>query len=370
MRAMSGWFVAIWTVWAAMDACASWPHNGQYKVWFLPLEAAPVIDGAEDPCWAAIEWVACNDLMWGATPPGSTADWAGRFKAACHGNDLYFLAEAYDDFQTHPPVDDVTANPMADLAAEDGIEVFVDLSGRENVELGISSPSQVQFWTESAGPIQARFVGNVLDKATGHTVALGQYGTREPIPESHAAFAYLRDEMLQRTFYEIRLRGIAPGLALTDGGHESFRFCLAFNDFDPGSLTVFQLGWWGSEPAAIWPAVPAVDNRGIQNTPYWKTDYWSEAGIATDSDGDGLYNHVESNDGVFQGISHTGTDPMRWDSDGDGWGDGEEALQGYDPNDPADHPARLGLKYYGLLAALSWWGIQHIRRLNCTNRTI
>ena len=75
MRITRGWIVAIWMVWATMDACASWPHNGQYKVWVPPLDSAPVLDGVEDACWAEIEWVVCNDLIWGATPPGSAGSW-------------------------------------------------------------------------------------------------------------------------------------------------------------------------------------------------------------------------------------------------------------------------------------------------------
>lgn len=52
-------------------------------------------------------------------------------------------------------------------------------------------------------------------------------------------------------------------------------------------------------------------------------DYGAGGGYGDDSDGDGLYDIDE--DKVY------GTDRYRFDSDGDGWGDGEEVYYGSSP---------------------------------------
>lgn len=59
-----------------------------------------------------------------------------------------------------------------------------------------------------------------------------------------------------------------------------------------------------------------------------------------DTDGDGLEDGAETNTGIFTGISDTGTDPLGdSDSDGDGWLDSFEVLNGatspFDPLEPA-----------------------------------
>ncbi len=57
-----------------------------------------------------------------------------------------------------------------------------------------------------------------------------------------------------------------------------------------------------------------------------------------DRDGDGLSNEAETDTGVFVDETDTGTDPDAWDSDEDGFGDGEEVTNGNDPNDSYDNP--------------------------------
>lgn len=53
-----------------------------------------------------------------------------------------------------------------------------------------------------------------------------------------------------------------------------------------------------------------------------------------DSDGDTLGDEVETNTGMFQSPTDTGTDPNNPDSDNDGTNDGQELINGTDPNVP------------------------------------
>lgn len=52
--------------------------------------------------------------------------------------------------------------------------------------------------------------------------------------------------------------------------------------------------------------------------------YFFNLGCDIDSDGDGIPDWAETNDGVFRGYFATGTDPHNWDTDGDGLSDGDE----------------------------------------------
>ena len=72
-------------------------------------------------------------------------------------------------------------------------------------------------------------------------------------------------------------------------------------------------------------------------------------GVDTDSDGlcdvgdldddnDTLADIQETDTGVFNGLSDTGTDPTLFDTDSDGWSDADEISLGTDPNDPASNP--------------------------------
>ncbi len=58
---------------------------------------------------------------------------------------------------------------------------------------------------------------------------------------------------------------------------------------------------------------------------------------AADSDGDGILDVYETNTGVYQGPTDTGTDPHNPDSDGDRMSDGEEVIAGTDPNVAGDY---------------------------------
>ena len=83
---------------------------------------------------------------------------------------------------------------------------------------------------------------------------------------------------------------------------------------------------------------------------------------------------VETATGLFLSLLNTGTSPFDDDSDGDGFGDGVEALAGTDPNDPFSLPAAAvpsaGVVSLGLLlGGLLLMGVRAVnggrRRVSC-----
>jgi len=62
------------------------------------------------------------------------------------------------------------------------------------------------------------------------------------------------------------------------------------------------------------------------------------ASPSSDEDGDGLVDLVETDTGEYVSPADTGTDPSDWDTDGDGFSDGEEVAAGSDPLDPDSKP--------------------------------
>jgi hypothetical protein len=58
-----------------------------------------------------------------------------------------------------------------------------------------------------------------------------------------------------------------------------------------------------------------------------------------DDDGDTVADLHETNTGEFNGLTDTGTDPLLFDTDSDGWSDADEISLGTDPNDQLSSPA-------------------------------
>ncbi len=75
-----------------------------------------------------------------------------------------------------------------------------------------------------------------------------------------------------------------------------------------------------------------------------------------DDDGDGLLDIHETSTGLYVSSSDTGSQPLIFDSDQDGFGDGAEVSAGSDPNDPLSTPAisvpALGATQQGMLVLL------------------
>jgi hypothetical protein len=64
-----------------------------------------------------------------------------------------------------------------------------------------------------------------------------------------------------------------------------------------------------------------------------------------DTDADGLLDGVEDNSGVYVSPTQTGTDPNHFDTDGDGFYDGYEVGKGTDPCDENDAPLVVGVSF-------------------------
>ena len=146
-------------------------------------------------------------------------------------------------------------------------------------------------------------------------------------------------------------RGTNPVLADTDGD--------GFGDGIETNTGVFV----GAQDSGTNPLLADTDGDGtddpldncalIANAGQVDTD-GDLAGNACDADddGDGLLDVVETDTGFFVGPSDTGTDPLRPDTDGDGFPDGAELAAGSDPTNPDSIPgvaAVPALSFPGLL---------------------
>jgi hypothetical protein len=75
-----------------------------------------------------------------------------------------------------------------------------------------------------------------------------------------------------------------------------------------------------------------------------------------DDDGDGLLDVCETDTGVYVSPTDTGTDPLDFDTDADGFGDGIEVAAGTDPNDRSQRPRTF-------LPTLGPWGLALVAAL-------
>ena len=92
----------------------------------------------------------------------------------------------------------------------------------------------------------------------------------------------------------------------------------------PNDLTTMAAGVW---PVVV-GSLPSLDLDGD----------FSPAFLDADDDNDGLLDSVETDTGVYHSPTDTGSDPILFDSDADGFSDGAEVLAGFDPNDPNSNP--------------------------------
>jgi len=90
-----------------------------------------------------------------------------------------------------------------------------------------------------------------------------------------------------------------------------------------GELLAFFIGAFNDAGQSMYATVDNV--RVLRDTP--------PVDPSADTDGDGLYDSVETNTGVYLSTSDTGTNPNNADTDGDGVNDGDEVSNGTDPNE-------------------------------------
>jgi hypothetical protein len=134
--------------------------------------------------------------------------------------------------------------------------------------------------------------------------------------------------------------GTAPRNPDTDGDSVSDGEEVLYYETDPldpashppfdtdgdGLLDDDEEGVFGTDPALV---DTDGDGYGDGNEVQQGSDPLDPASMPVDSDGDGLLDHQES---------ELGTDPALIDTDGDGYGDGDEWFQGYDPLDASSYP--------------------------------
>jgi YD repeat-containing protein len=112
---------------------------------------------------------------------------------------------------------------------------------------------------------------------------------------------------------------------------------------------VFYAG--GANPCTGGAASGCEDNCPALGNPD-QADFEGDAlgdACDADDDNDGLADGVETDTGIFVSSADTGSDPFAPDTDGDGFGDLEEVLAGFDPNDPAQHPLPAAVPALGPL---------------------
>ncbi|MBI4707275.1 MAG: peptidoglycan DD-metalloendopeptidase family protein [Candidatus Omnitrophica bacterium] len=143
-----------------------------------------------------------------------------------------------------------------------------------------------------------------------------------------------------RTYYlHLSSRVVSEGTPVTRGQHIGYSgaYHLHF-EVQRDGIPVDPYGWQGSgaDPYTratninLWEVSPPVldaDNDGLPDN--WEMDYFGDLVQTTFDD----YDHDNlSNLGEYQ----RGTDPIKWDTDGDGVNDGDEIAQGKNPLDPSD----------------------------------
>lgn len=101
------------------------------------------------------------------------------------------------------------------------------------------------------------------------------------------------------------------------------------------------------------PQKKDTDGDGLWDSVETKTGSWSNVSdtgtdpLKADTDGDSLPDGVENPDLPFTGPSQTGSDPNKVDTDGDFFDDSAEVAAGKNPNDAASFPGGVGIELLG-----------------------
>jgi hypothetical protein len=137
-------------------------------------------------------------------------------------------------------------------------------------------------------------------------------------------------EALSPTAGWTRLDDVAPayeGSSLNGAGWQNQRYLSNY------ALMLVEVPSWAGDPGLVRLTMHSNNQFG-GNGAY--IDAFSTHDEGDDPDGDGLV-------GLFAEQEAWGTDPLLFDTDGDGAGDGDEVTAGTDPLDPADFPGAVFL---------------------------